>query len=187
MAEGTWRLAIGEPFAAGVTSWPDNRFEYRFFSGNHLLQICVSSPKKRDLDNFSKGRVFVALRPFRSVLFFMFKIEGFYEWSDQGISVCLVPLEDRDRLEHQAGTHIPLNIVLVDADTGKVAAMRMVTFSPQFSELFLHTFRQQLVTAFDPALHTQSIAEAYNRWPSTKDMVAAAAIMERAGAEAQKK
>ena len=133
--ETPWHLVVGKPFAPERQRWPADTFEYRYFSGHHLLQFCVASPSARDIEAFSKGRMSVALYHEQNVIFFLFRIEGFMDWSDQAISIRLVAEADQELPPLPDGARIPLTLVLVEADNGNVAAMRMVTYSPRFSRL----------------------------------------------------
>ena len=48
-----WKLTLGQPYWEGIASWPDERFEYRYFGGHHLLQLCLTKLSERDIAAFS--------------------------------------------------------------------------------------------------------------------------------------
>lgn len=178
-----WHLVVGQPFVPERRSWPADTFEYRYFSGHHLLQICVASPSERDIEAFSKGRMSVALYYEQNVIFFLFRIEGFMDWSDQAISIRLVAEADQDLPPLPDGARIPLTLVLVEADTGNVAAMRMVTFSPRLSRLMHLWLRAQKDLPFRREDHMAAVQDVYRRFPDSKALVKAAAFIERAGSK----
>jgi hypothetical protein len=128
-------LTLGQPYWEGVASWPDGRFEYRYFGGHHLLQLCLAKLSERDIAAFSEGQVHVGFYVRQAVLFILFKIENLMDWSDQAFSIQLVGSEDRELPPHIAGTHQALSLVLVEAETGLVRGLRMVTYSKHASAL----------------------------------------------------
>ena len=54
-----WVLALDRPFMEGVATWPDGRFEYRYFGGHHMLQLCLGKLSERDITAFLQGQVHV--------------------------------------------------------------------------------------------------------------------------------
>lgn len=177
-----WMLAVGQPFAPERQKWPDGSFEYRYFDGNHLLQICVASPSEQDTAVFLNGRMHVGLYAEQGVVFFLFRIEGFMEWSDQAFSIRLVGEADRGLPRIEDNERLLLTLVLVDADTGLVSAMRMVTYSPHFSRLFVRKLQAQLdAPVFDRSEHFATVEEIYKQFPTSKAMAKAALVIERAG------
>ncbi|MCL4722643.1 MAG: hypothetical protein KJZ90_00010 [Rhodocyclaceae bacterium] len=178
-----WRLAIGQPFSPERMKWDDGRFEYRFFKGNHLLQVCLSSPKQSEIDAFRSGKMNIGLYVERNVIFFLFRIEGCMDWSDQALSIQLVPSTDRELPPLKPGMRTLLSMVLVDADTGLVAALRAVTFSPQFTRLMNQAQSRQLDLPFDADEHQAVIADVYRRFPNSKELAKAAMVIEKAGAK----
>jgi len=50
-------------------------------------------------------------------------------------------------------------------------ALRLVSFSPQFSRVLNEIVRQQLDEPFDEHAHTQALARAYHRYPKPPDLL----------------
>jgi hypothetical protein len=100
-----WVLALDRPFMEGVATWPDGRFEYRYFGGHHMLQLCLGKLSERDIAAFVQGQVHVGFYLRQAVLFILFKIEHLMDWSDQAFTLHLVAPEDRELLPHIPGTH----------------------------------------------------------------------------------
>ena len=115
-----WKLTLGQPYWEGVASWPDGRFEYRYFGGHHMLQLCLGKLSERDIAAFVRGQVHVGFYLRQAVLFILFKIENLMDWSDQAFTLHLVAPEDRELLPHIPGTHQGLSLVLVEAESGLV-------------------------------------------------------------------
>jgi hypothetical protein len=144
-----WVLALDRPFMEGVATWPDGRFEYRYFGGHHLLQLCLGKLSERDITAFLRGQVHVGFYLRQAVLFILFKIEHLMDWSDQAFTLHLVTPEDRELLPHVTGAHQALSLVLVEAESGLVKGMRLVTYSKHASALLHRILQQQLESPFD--------------------------------------
>jgi len=76
---------------------------------------------------------------------------------------------------------VPLTVVLVDSNTGRVAALRMVTMSPRFASTFRGFIDKQRARPFDPETHKRTIAALYTKYRTSKDLADAALLQERAG------
>lgn len=176
-----WRLAVGELFAPERTIWPDNSFELRYFDGSYLLQVCEANPPTKSLDAFRHGAVHIGLHFERGVIFFLFRIEGSWAWSDQALSIHRVHPADR-KLDSTPGEFFaPLSMVLVNAATGVVEAMRMVTMSPRFVRAFQTYMARQLEAPYSAEEHEAAIRAVYAKYPNSKQIAAAALHRERAG------
>ncbi len=181
--KASWRLVVGQTFAPERRRWPNDTFEYRYFSGHHLLQFCVASPSGRDIKAFSKGRMSVGLYREQNVIFFLFRIEGFMDWSDQALSIRLVAEADQGLPPLPDGMRIPLTLVLVDADDGNVAALRMVTYSQHFSRVLQRWLQDQKELPFCKEDHMAAAQDIYRRFPDSKALAKAASFIERAGSK----
>jgi hypothetical protein len=177
-----WRVVIGELFDPGVTSWPDGRFEYRIFSGHHLLQLNLGDLSARDIAAFRAGAIHLGLFTRADVIFVLFKIAGIMDWSDQAYTIQLVEdEEDRTLPLHIPGTHQVLSIVLVESETGVVQGIRVVTWSKRASALIDRLLRQQLNSPFSRETHAALVAQVYSEYPTSKQLARAALLIERAG------
>lgn len=176
-----WRLAVGELFAENVTRWRDDSFELRYFNGSFMLQICENSPSAQRVRSFGKAPMHIALLFERGVLFFLFKLEGSWAWSDQAISIHRVHELDRTLKVEQRGHYVPLVVTLVNSATGIVEALRMVTMSPPFFNALQDALRQQLAAPYNTQEFERTARELYEKYPNSADMVAAASLIERAG------
>lgn len=180
MHNDLWKIEVDKLFWPGIQSWPE-RFEYRVFDGNHMLQICAGRLKKRDIEAFHRGPIHLGLFLSEGVAFVLFKLDGLYDWSDQAISMGLVHAADREIPPLQEGTYQLLNVVLVEAETGLVKGMRAVTWSPHAASVLHRALSQQLETSFDLARHAEVVAKVYAQHPNSKALARAALLRERAG------
>ena len=98
----SWRLAIGDLFTPERTHWPDNRFELRYFDGSFLLQICEASPSEKSIAAFRHGAMHIGLHYEQGVIFFLFRIDGTWAWSDQAFSIHLLTSSPPSRFARRA-------------------------------------------------------------------------------------
>lgn len=176
-----WRLAIGELFSPGRTSWPEDSFELRYFDGSYLLQVCEAHPSNRSVEAFRQGTMHIGLHFERGVIFFLFRIEGSWDWSDQAFTIHRVHPANR-KLDPAPGRYFsPLTVALVNSATGVVEAMRMVTMSPRFGRAFQTYMARQLEAPYSAETHEATIRELYAKYPHSKHIAAAALHRERAG------
>ena len=179
-----WRLAIGQPFVDSVSSWPDGRFEFRLFGGHQLLQLCLGNLKERDIEAFQRGHVHLGLCQLQQTLFVLFRVEDLMEWSDQAVHIQLVDdAEDRELPPHIPGAHQVLTMVLVEAETGLIRGMRVVTWSKHASAVLHRILDEQLTAKFDSKEHARRVTEIYRHYRNSKQLVRAALLTERAGSQ----
>jgi hypothetical protein len=117
------------------------------------------------------------------VLFILFKIEQLMDWSDQAFTLHLVTPEDRELLPHVPGAHQALSLVLVEAESGLVKGMRLVTYSKHASALLHRILQQQLESPFDADHHAALVAEVYRQYPHSRLLAKAAILIEKAGGQ----
>ena len=177
-----WTLQVGQPFTPERTEWDPDSFEYRYFNGNHLLQICVASPSSKEIEAFSEGAVRIGLYVEHGVIFFIFKLEGVMAWSDQAFSIHLVHQANQEIPAVETGKRIGLSLVLVDANNGLVSALRFVTLSPHYSQVFYRELRRQAAEPFNIDNHNRSINLVYKTHPESRSLARAALFIERPGA-----
>ena len=176
-----WKLTPGQPYWEGIASWPDGRFEYRYFGRHHLLQLCLAKLSERDIAAFSEGQVHVGFYVRQAVLFILFKIENLMDWSDQTFALHLVAPEDRELLPHLPSAYQALSLVLVEGESGLVKDMRLVTYSKHASALLHRILQQQLESPFDTDRHAALVAEVYRQYPHSRLLAKASVLIEKAG------
>ena len=178
--DGPWCLTPGQPLIDGVDSW-EERFEYKVFNGTHMLQMCACKLTREAVAAFPRGQVHLGLYLREGVIFVLFKIDGLYGWSDQAFSMGLVNEAEREVGPHVAGEYQLLNLVLVEAETGLVAGLRLVTWSSHASSVLHTALLAQMSAPFDPGRHQEVVANVYAQYPRSIDLAGAANLRERAG------
>jgi hypothetical protein len=158
----------------GIASWPDGRFEYRYFGGHHMLQLCLGKLSERDITAFVRGQVHVGFYLRQAVLFILFKIEHLMDWSDQAFTLHLVAPEDRELPAAHSG-HPPRPVAGPRRSRNRTGeGMRLVTYSKHASALLHRLLQQQLETPFDADRHAALVAEVYRQYPHSRLLAKAA-------------
>lgn len=124
---------VGKPYSPNRTKWPEN-VEYNFRSGAHELRLFYPSPTVREIADVKTGQVRLALYPYLDVIFFCFKFSD-QPWSDSPYNINLAPSNER-QLPEDADTAEQrrlLTTFLIDANTGILRVIRVVSMSPQFT------------------------------------------------------
>ena len=179
------RLALGQPYMPGVTYGDTERFEYHYDSGTHLLQCILPRISEREVKAFQSGPVHVGLYDYNGSIFFLYKIEGIYDWSDQSFALAMLPPERRIIPPCGPGEHLLLTMALVESTTGIVKGIRAVTYSAHMSAVFTQLLKAQIDRNLTVEEHQQNVSTVYRAYPHSTALVAAAQITERAGLKGQ--
>ncbi len=131
-----------------------------------------------DIATFLNGATSFGLFAERNSLFFLFKIDGFMDWSDLAFTIHLAGDET---VENNAG-YLPFNLVLVDSATHIIKALRMVTVSPAFRTMLVQIIiNQQTQEKFDTIAYYKEIGALYETYPSAEAMLKKAPLIEQGG------
>ncbi len=98
------------------------------------------------------------------------------------VSARLVPTGDSAISSHSDGERFALTRGLVDADSGLMRSLRLVTYPARYSQLMYDAFHKQLQVPVDPLGRRASIEAVYSSNPRSKELAARATIVKRAAA-----
>lgn len=168
-----FHLTVGEKFNRDL---PDESMNILLMNGSPMLTFNFSLTSKQ-ISAFLNGTASFGLFYDRGMLFFLFKIDGFLDWSDLAFSIHLAGGE---KVEEGDG-YLPFNLVLIDSKTNIIKGLRMVTASPYFRSVLSELTQQQAKIPFDIIEHYKTIGELYEKYPSAPDFLKAAMIIEEGG------
>ena len=159
--------------------------QFQIDSDGPTLNLYYNRPVQSEISAFRKGAIQVGLvKAGAHTLFFIFSIDGVTAgFSDCSFALGLVHPDSRN-IDIRAPDHGWLcKMLLIDAQTGVVCAMRAATFTPLFSQILDELVLEQrsVLDRFAVQLHEQEIIVAHKRWPFPNDMVRDAIIIEKAG------
>ena len=150
------RLAVGQPYDPRRRSWPDGAADYRFRCGAHELRIFLAAPTAEELAAVESGPVefglFAEAKGLCLVTRFgrTLSFDTSYSWHrvDPAERVPPPPHE-----ETSPEVRAMVTIILVDACTGLVRALRGVSYSPEFTRAIHRAIADQAASPLDPAAH----------------------------------
>ncbi len=166
------RYEVGKPYIPGRRNWPEN-VEYNYRQSTHELRAFMANLNLWEVEEIRRGPCEFALAVEGDVLFFLYRFgEGRREavpWSDAPYSWHLVPADQRSLPEPHG---LPegrdtLQVILVDALTGIIRALRMVSFSPAFSTALRLAIRDQALRPWPGgAEYDRQLTAIYDRYDS---------------------
>jgi hypothetical protein len=167
------KLCVGERFDHDM---PAEGMSIILANATPLLTFNFSA-SPREIQAFQNGNTSFALFAKAELIFFLFKIEGFMDWSDLAFTIHLAGDETID----ESDAYLPINLVLVDADTKIVKGLRIVTVSPDFRCRLAELIRNQASQPFDTVAYYQAIGSLYDQYPAATDLLKQAVITEQGG------
>jgi hypothetical protein len=176
-----YKLAVGQPLLPGKSALP-TATNYNFRGGQHELLLILDALSDRETEAVRTGPCDFALLIFRGVLFLLYRFGDTIPWSDCPYSIWLVKPEERIAPQKEGpDTRALLTIVLVDADTNTVRAIRAVTLSPDFTATLHTAIRSQLSEPISIFEYNETINQAYQQWPDTNKMLRSAIVRTKGG------
>lgn len=141
---GGYALSVGKPYIEGKTNWPEG-VEYNYRGGGHELRLFYRDLTPKEYDAIASGPARFAFAVSGDVIFFCWKF-GDLPWADSTFSAWLVP--DAERVPPPEWTEPEARalcaVICVETTSGLVAALRAVTFSPDFTRRLHRAIRDQL-------------------------------------------
>jgi len=182
MSMALYKYEVGTLYHPGKTSFQEAG-EYNYRSGAHELRLFWASPSAREVHAVQNGQIEVALLVGPPVLWFLYRIDGGCDWSDAPYTWHLLPPDQRMPPEPLTGeARMLLNVVLVDATTGLIRALRAATLSPAVSQALHAAIAEQMAAPWDAAAYDRARTATYARYPTSADMARAARWRGVAGA-----
>ena len=166
-------LTVGEIFDHGM---PDESMSIVLNSGAPLLLFNFSLSEK-NIAAFQNGVSSFGLFAEKDLLFLLFKIEGFLDWSDLAFTIHLA----QDEKIEDNGGYLPFNLVLVESSTNIIKALRMVTVSPTFRSVVVKAIERQNNEPFNVIDYYKNIKVIYDIYPEVVSMLKNALIVEKGG------
>lgn len=182
-------LSVGQRYHPDRSSWPEGtNFNYR--SGGYELLISLPQPTQAEIDAINTGEIRFALAVLEGIIFFcsefrsaipntysnQLSFDSSYTWH-------LIPREERTIPGPEpADGRALLLVILINAGTGIIDAMRSCTLSPAFTKRLNHAIRAQ--TAGDwagPDAHRAAIARIYGKYPDVQSLINVAEVRCRGG------
>jgi hypothetical protein len=150
--------SVGQPYDPSRRSWPEGA-DYNYRCGQHELRIFLADPSPQEVQAIDSGPVEFGMLAEPEGLFVVTRFgltlsfATSYSWHrvDPAERVPPPPHE-----ETSPALRALLTLLLVDAATGLVRALRAVSYSPEFTRAIHWAIGGQIAAPYDAA--------AYERW-----------------------
>lgn len=149
-----YSYSVGHLYHSSITHWPDAPI-YQYRAGHHELLLFFDAPSTAEIQSIRLGTAQFAFTVQNNVIVFLYEFAPGVPRGDAPFSIHLIPLEERiipAEPETERAQDI-LNIILVDAGTGIIEAMRKITFTPQFTAALRSAIRTQATQPFIERQH----------------------------------
>ncbi len=137
-------VTIGKPLFESRTELPE-AIEYNYQAGDHTLLLSMKNLNPKEIEAVRCDEAEFGLYCENGIVFLLYRFGEILPWSDSAFSWWNVAKEDR-RIPapcENPAERILLKIILVEAATGIVKAIRVTTFSPAFTEKLHDAIRRQ--------------------------------------------
>ena len=137
-------VAIGKPLFEDRTELPE-AIEYNYQAGDHTLLLSMKNLHPKEIEAVREAEAEFGLYCENGIVFLLYRFGDTLPWSDSAFSWWNVAVEVRQIPAPQANPaeRILLKIILVEAATGIVKAIRVTTLSPAFTEKLHDAIREQ--------------------------------------------
>jgi len=177
-------LEVGKPYNPGVKVYPEGG-EYGFRCGIHELLLRFGMPTAQEIGDVSRGESEFALASVEGVLFFLYRFGQALKWSDAPYTWHLVPEDNRVPPQPPAteNTRALLHVVLIDANSGIVQALRLVTLTPELTRALYEAIKLQTETPWVGwKEYDKRLAAAYRKYGKSTDLLGLATARGKGGA-----
>ena len=175
---GITSYALGQPYWPS-SDGPSSRYNCRY--GHHELVLYHTPIDQAIIQAFNNAAIRFAAWPDPPVLWLLYHIAG-YSWADAPFTIHNVDPEERinDPLPTPE-TRYTITLLLVDADTSLIRAIRMATIPPTTSRIIHDEIERQLQTPFDDQTFQHHVTRTYREHPYPESMTEHASLTETLG------
>jgi hypothetical protein len=175
---------VGQPFDPRVRRWDEGTM-YVYQQDTHQLLIFYSNLRSFERKAVERGKAHFGLFVEGDVITLLFKIDGpgdrGIDWHDAPYSWHLVPEEARTLPPPPEavpeGMGAAVTIFLIDAATGIIRAMRLMSFSHEFTLQLFRAIREQASRPFDKQRYMLQVLLLRERFPLPQSMMEEAAVV----------
>jgi hypothetical protein len=166
-----YKYEVGKLYNPNQIRWQE-AVQFNIRDGQCELLMFFKNPSIYDVMAVKKAVCEFGVLKIENVIFFLYKFGTQIDWSDQPFSIHLVPENERELPELTSeNSRLTLQIILTDAGTGKIKALRMVSLSPEFSTALLNLTKEQINEPFDSQTYDRTVDRIYTTYPATTDLL----------------
>jgi hypothetical protein len=154
------KYEVGKLLKPGIISHPESN-HFDFHQSGATLLIILSKPTPQEIQSIRNGKVELGLFIRENVIFFLSKF-GSMSWMDSPYSIHLSKPFEFEDLTPDIG--YSLNVILTDASTGIIKAMRLIGMPNVFSHKLQEAIDKQKALPFESASYNQLINKIYKKY-----------------------
>lgn len=165
-------IQVGQPYIAGRTGLPEHA-GYSYAADGHVLSIFIRSPNRRKMDAIRRGKDQFALVIGPDIFFLLYRFGKAIGWSAAPYWGIIIPNDERavPAMDWPEGGTV-LRVVLVDAATGLVRALRSVALPPHFvCDLHTAIRRQALLPCLNKTAYNVALASMRRLCPTSRRLL----------------
>ncbi len=167
-------LAVGKPYHPDCRVWPEGA-DYNFRDGTHELRVFLPRASKEEIASVENGPIEFGLL---CDLPDLFVLARFHDKRSQQLVMAFdcpyswhrVASEDRTDPpaweEVNPSARAVVSVVLMEATTGIVLALRMCTYSPEFTRALHRAIAEQVAMPYDKITHERRIEDITEQFTS---------------------
>lgn len=161
-------LEVGQPYNPGRTRWPETP-HLRLTPGGCELVLFLGHPSAAEVRDVRTGIAQFTWTDGGPVSVLCFRF-GTLPWMDTPHEPWRETEADRGTPAGAPGNQLALQVVLADASTGLVKALRLLTWDPEFAEAVRQTVRRQLTCPRNDAAAARRLNALYAQDSATLAM-----------------
>jgi len=158
---------VGKLYHRDVTRWPE-AVDYNYRGGGHELRMFLNRPSIQEVSDIRHGEAEFGLLVEGTIIFLLYRFGKSIQWSDAPFTWWVVPESERamPNPEPTLSERALVQIILTDAATGIIKAMRALTWSPEFTAAIHDAIRSQASNGFDKKAYDEHLATVYTMFTS---------------------
>lgn len=161
------KFEVGQLLKQGTTKYPEGT-KFDIQRDGAVLFIFFNEPTVQEIEFIKNGKAKLGIWEKDNIIFFLSKF-GDLSWMDAPYTVHLSPIHLE--LEYpQEGLGYALHIILVDAKTGIIKAMRLIGLSTRLSTTLYKYIKKQTESTFNQSYYDIILSRTYQNY-TTNDMV----------------
>jgi len=139
---------VGQPFIAGRTQFPQKVQAAFFTDSGNLLQTFIYMPPRKYVKGFASGKLEYGVYRKDDILLFLYNHKG-GAWNIAPFHRSFVPKDFQAVIAANGDGRLPLRMVLVDARTGLVKAVRDILLNKAVTGSLVQHVGEQSDAEFD--------------------------------------
>lgn len=166
------RTEVDQLYSPDRTEYPQG-CEYNFSANGHELRLFYANPTHKEINAIRKGKANFGLFAHEQIIFLLWQFKPML-WSDAPYCYWVVPPAYQANPEPIAeGEGALLQVVLINAATGIVDAIRAIGLDTDFSNQLHEAIRAQITAPISAQEYSDRVERAYAQYPTTLEMLRA--------------